>query len=215
MKIVVFGASGKVGRVVVRQALARGYEVVAFVHKNNPFGTEPDLEVCQGDIYRGEDVQKALEGCDAVVSCLGSWGRKTPEGNRNVLSSAMAQIIPAMREQNISRIMTLTGAGAAPPDRELSVFHRLIMKLLAPFPAGKVFADGERHMHLLIDSGLDWTTIRSPIMNDRQGTGYTLKLVNGSALPMVGREAVAASMLDQLESSEWSGKAPALFRDKK
>jgi putative NADH-flavin reductase len=215
MKVAVFGASGKVGRVVVRQALTRGYEVVAFVHSRNPFDDAPGLNVVQGDIYRGEDVRKAIAGCGAVVSCLGSWGRKTPEGNRNVLCSAMEQIIPAMREQKISRIITLTGAGAPPPDKDTSAFSKVIMKLLAPFPAGKVFADGDRHMRLLMESGLDWTTIRSPVMSDRPGTDYTLKLESGSTFPRIGREAVAISMLDQLETDEWIGKAPALYRSKK
>jgi putative NADH-flavin reductase len=212
MKIVVFGASGKVGRVLVHQALTRGYKVVAVVHKNNPFYAEPNLEVVTGDIYRGEDIRIAITGCDAVISCLGSWGRKTPSGNRNVLSSAMANIIPAMREQKINRIITLTGAGAAPPDRPMTFAQKLSMKLAAPFPAGKVFADGEQHMRLLMDSGLDWTTVRSPVMNGRSSTDYVLKDVAGSPFPTISREAVAASMLDQLDSAEWSRKAPALHR---
>jgi putative NADH-flavin reductase len=212
MKIVVFGASGQVGRVVVRQALERGHKVVAFVHKNNPFEPADNLEVVTGDIYRGEDARKVVTGCDAVVSCLGSWGRKTPDGNRNVLSAAMANIIPAMREQKINRVITLTGAGAAPPDRPMTFIQKLSMKLAAPFPAGKVFADGEHHMHVLMESGLDWTTIRSPVMNSGSSKAYVLKDGAGSPFPTIGREAVAASMLDQLESSEWSRKAPALSR---
>jgi len=212
MKIAVFGASGKVGRQVVWQALARGHKVVAFVHNNDPFGEEPNLKVVKGDIYSSKDVRKAIKGCKAIVSCLGSWGRKTPSGNRNVLSTAMEQLIPAMREQKISRIITLTGAGAAPPDRPMVDSHKLLMKLLSPFPAGKVFADGERHMRLLMGSDLDWTTIRSPVMNDSPNTFYTLKDEAGRAFPRIGREAVAASILDQLETDEWVGKAPTLFR---
>jgi putative NADH-flavin reductase len=208
MHITVFGASGKVGRVVVRQALARGYDVTAFVHKNNPFIEEPGLKVVQGDIYSGEDIRKVIENRDAIISCLGSWGTK----HRNVLTTAMRSLIPAMREQKINRIITLTGAGASPPDRGMSAFHRLLMRLLAPFPAGKVFADGDQHMRLLMASDLNWTTIRSPVMSDRQGTDHTLKLAAGHAFPRIGREAVAASMLDQLESQEWSCKAPALYR---
>lgn len=207
MKVTVFGASGKVGRVVVRQAIARGHEVTVFVHKNNPFADLPSVQIVQGDIYSGEDVRKAIAGSDAVISCLGSWGTK----HRNVLTTAMQSLIPAMREQKISRIITLTGAGAPPPDQRLSAFHRLLMMLLSPFPAGKVFADGEQHMRLLLESDLDWTTIRSPVMSDHEGSGYTLKLEAGRTFPRIGREAVAASMLDQLESDEWARKAPALY----
>lgn len=212
MRITVFGASGKVGRIVVRRALERGYQVTAFVHKNNPFDDVADLHIVTGDIYSGDDVRKAIADSDAVLSCLGSWGQKTPQGNRNVLSAAMERIIPAMTEHHIDRIVTLTGAGAAEPHQEMSGGHKLMMKILAPFPVGKVFADGERHMHLLLDSPLDWTTIRAPVMNGRPEAAYTLKLEAGGAFPTVSREAVAASMLDQLESDQWSHQAPALFR---
>ena len=90
----VFGASGKVGRLVVMQALKRGYSVVAFVHSHDPFVATTNLRVVKGDIYNADDVGKALKGSEAVISALGSWGTK----NRNVLSSAMKVVIPDMDE---------------------------------------------------------------------------------------------------------------------
>src|SRR4051812_42365964 len=100
MQVTVFGASGKVGRLVVAEALQRGYSVKAFVHSRNPFEDSPKLKVVKGDVYDSDDVAKALRGSDAVISCLGSWGSK----RRDVLSSAMRMIIPAMTEQKIGRI---------------------------------------------------------------------------------------------------------------
>jgi putative NADH-flavin reductase len=214
MQITVFGASGKIGRLVVAEALARGYKVVAVVHKHNPFEKADRLKVMQGDIYSGRDVAKALKGSRVVVSCLGSWGRKTATGNRNVLTAAMLEILPAMKSQNIERIVTLTGSGALAPDAPRTRAHRWVMRLLAPFPAGKVFRDGEEHMKLLRGSGLAWTSIRSPLMNNMDGDGYKLSDGNGNHYLTISRQAVAHAVVDQLESLEWLQKAPVISRTK-
>lgn len=203
-----FGASGKVGSRVVALALERGYKVVAFVHHHNPFTDTPNLIVKQGDIYQAADVRAALKGSEAVISCLGSWG--TPK--KNVLTAAMQTIIPALRAQKIKRIVTLTGSGAKVRlNKPMSASHRLLFALLQPFPAGKVFRDGEEHMHLLAESDLDWTTIRSPVMNNLGGSSYTL---NNRINPVatISRQAVAHCLLDQLGSAEYLRQAPIIHR---
>jgi putative NADH-flavin reductase len=215
MQITVFGASGKVGRLVVHGALARGYKVVAFVHSHDPFEKTDKLKVVKGDIYRGQDVAKALKGSRVVVSCLGSWGRKTASGNRNVLTSAMLEILPAMKTQKIERIVTLTGSGALAPNATPSRAHRWFMRLTAPFPAGKVFKDGETHMKLLQGSGLAWTTVRSPLMNNKNNAKYKLNGGNGNHYQTISRQAVASAIVDQLESLKWLHKAPVISRAKK
>jgi putative NADH-flavin reductase len=110
MKITVFGANGNVGRLVVENALHQGHEVIAFIHGDNPFKASDKLSVIKGDIYNQKDVEKALNGSQAVISTLGSWG--TP--NKNILSAGMKNIIPKMQDAGINRIISLTGAGCNP-----------------------------------------------------------------------------------------------------
>lgn len=210
MQITVFGASGKVGRLVVEEALSRGYKVVAVVHKHNTFEPTTNLRVVQGDVYNGADVAKAIKGSRVIVSCLGSWGRKTKQGNRNVLTAAMLQILPAMKAQKIERIITLTGSGALAPSVKQGRAHRWFMRLMAPFPAGKVFRDGEQHMRLLQASGLAWTTIRSPIMNRRKKPEYALGERGANHFRTISRQAVAHAMLDQVQNLQWLHKAPII-----
>ena len=181
---------------------------MAFVHTHDLFVPSNQLTVQKGDVYNAGDVERALRGSDAVVSCLGSWG--TPQ--KNVLSAAMKAIIPAMRTQKIRRIVTLTGSGAIAPDIESGAGHVFMMRLLAPFPAGKVFRDGEEHMRLLATSELSWTTLRSPVMTNLGGTGYRLSLKAGLPTATIKRQAVVNAMLDQLESDEFVGQAPIIHR---
>lgn len=208
MQITVFGASGKVGSLVVEAALRRGYTVVAFVHSHDLFSPSGKLIVQKGDVHNAVDVRMALRGSGAVISCLGSWGRK----DRFVLTAAMRNIIPAMAEQKIRRIVTLTGSGAYAPKDKVGAVHKLLFYFTAPYPMGKVFRDGEDHMHLLDESSLDWTTIRSPIMNNFGKASYSLNLKSGSPLATISRNAVAMAMLDQVDSDEYIDQAPILHR---
>ncbi|HET6924679.1 MAG TPA: NAD(P)H-binding protein [Candidatus Saccharimonadales bacterium] len=208
MQVTVFGASGKVGHLVVEELLARGHTVVAFIHRRQLFVPNNRLIIKTGDIYDAAAVAEALRGSDAVISCLGSWG---PKG-RDVLSAAMRNIIPAMREQKISRIVTLTGSGATAPQEKTGVGHGLIMKVFRPFPAGKVFNDGEEHMRLLAASGLDWTTVRSPVMTNFGGASYRLDVGPGSQLRPIARAAVANALVDQLDDTRWLHRAPVIYQ---
>lgn len=206
MQVTVFGASGKVGRLVVAELLERGQSVVAFVHSNNPLSAQSGLTVIKGDTANVADVAKALISSQAVISCLGSWGQP----GRNVLTTAMDVIIPAMEEQDIKRIVTLTGSGALAPDVVPSFGHKLAIKLLSPFPAGKVFHDGEQHMKLLASSTLDWTSLRSPIMKNDGSSTYTLDEKPASAFGRLPRSAVVMALVDQLETQDYLHRAPVI-----
>ena len=210
MQITVFGASGKVGSLVVEEALRRGYTVAAFVHSHDPFSASGKLIVVKGDVYNADDVSNALKGSDAVISCLGSWG--TPK--KNVLSSAMKTVIPAMREQKIKRIVTLTGEGAIAPGQKPNFFEALIIKLISPFPAGEVFQDAIDHMNQLAASNLDWTVVRSPVMNKWGRNRYRLATKPGVPWGTINRLSVVNAVMDQLENEEYIRKSPYLRRSK-
>lgn len=207
MQITVFGASGKVGRRVVELALKRGYTVVAVVHRRDPFQGTPNLIVRRGDIRNPRDVEVALKGSRAVVSCLGSWGTKT----KDILTTGMRVIIPEMEELGIRRIVTLTGADALAPWERAEGAHALshtALRLLA----GKVLEDGELHMRLLSASKLYWTTLRSPVMTTFGRADYVLGMEHPAVRATVHRQAVAKALVDQIIQPQYVYKAPFISR---
>lgn len=73
MKLVIFGATGKTGQEIVKQSLAEGYEVTAFVRDPSKMTLEDDdLKVMTGDIYEFTAVKQAIQGQDAVICSLGT-----------------------------------------------------------------------------------------------------------------------------------------------
>src|SRR5215471_9290344 len=72
MNIVIFGAAGATGRIVVERALDQGHEVTAFDRNTAPLTIQhPKLTLVQGDIFNPSQVEAAIAGQDAVISVLG------------------------------------------------------------------------------------------------------------------------------------------------
>lgn len=206
MQVTVFGASGKVGRLVVQRLLDDGYAVVAFVHKTTPVA-HSKLKTVTGDVHDAKAVSQAVQGSDIVISTLGSWGTKS----KDILSSAMRTIIPAMQSAGIKRIVTVTGSGAYAPGDTPSIID-IVGHFTFGIIAKKIITDSEAHLQLLHDSGLDWTVIRSPVMTGSNRTGYTLTSTAPLPWEVVSRFAVAKAIVDQVSAHPKSLAAPFIHR---
>lgn len=209
MQITVFGASGKVGRLVVAQALADNYKVVAFAHHNPGFEVHPNLRVVQGDIHDRKAVSAAIKGSTLVISALGSWGGK----QKDIVSAGIKNIIPVMEAHNISRIITLTGADARASGDYLGPLHRLSHLFIKLSPVKSILHDGEQHIKLLEASGLDWTAVRSPAMNNR-GRAVSFKLGNTRPKPWttINRQSVALAIVSLIKETQYSRQAIFISR---
>lgn len=126
MKIIVFGATGGVGRHVVNQALQAGYEVTAFVRDLTKLQIENEhLHVVRGDATNADEVSAAIAGHDAVISCLGS--------NKMVAKSTQLEemtqhIVAGMETHHVKRIVYTASAGI---NNELpGVGGKMVMKML-------------------------------------------------------------------------------------
>jgi putative NADH-flavin reductase len=205
MQVTIFGASGKVGRLVVDEALQRGYHVTAVIHRSNPFLEDPRLHTKQGDIHDLTFVTQTLQGSDAAISCLGSWGTK----NKNIVSTGTANIVPAMQELNMQRLITLTGAGALWQGDAPTLFDKLSHRLLS-MGAGQILADGEKHLAILEESNLTWTCIRSPIMTKSYNDRYILSAALAAPWTTIPRRAVVRCLVDQLENDDFIRQAPVI-----
>jgi putative NADH-flavin reductase len=209
MVVTVFGANGKVGSIVVEQLLEQGHHVKAFVHSASHFEPHPNLEIIKGDIYSAKQVADSIKGSKAVISALGSWGTS----KKDILFKGMKNIVPAMQQNNIVRIVSLTGSAAQSSGDKFSVINMSNRALLGLF-AKKILIDGEKHIKLLEDSGLNWTVVRSPVMNNKgDATKYCLLDKAPKPWGTINRQSVAISLVELLTNVGYKQKAPYIVRD--
>lgn len=205
MKVVIFGASGRVGKLLVQEALYRGHEVTAVLMRKGEMLFPDSVHVVEADVHDAAAVEAAVAGKDIVLSALGSWGTK----EQDILVSAMRCIVPAMKKNNIRRIVSLTGADTRHAGDKRSIsscFMEYVLKFIAP----QVYEDGQEHIRVLSESELDWTVIRSPRMKEGLVKKYKLDIKSTQAWHNISRLTIVRAMLDQLESDRFFQAAPII-----
>lgn len=151
MKIIVFGATGGVGRLVVKQALEEGFDVTAFVRTPDKLKATGDrLTVVQGDAFHVEQVAAAIAGHDAVVSCLGSnQGMKKSEDLRTMAKN----IVAGMQQHGVKRIVYTASAGIN--DELPGIGGKVMMGVLK-----QVLIDHRAAVDAIEEAGVDYTIVR-------------------------------------------------------
>jgi putative NADH-flavin reductase len=161
-KILVLGATGGTGRLIVSQALERGYDVAALVRSPEKAGDLKGAKLIVGDARDEMALLQALQGREAVVSALGTPA--SPFREVTFLSTATRALVSAMKSEQVSRLVAVTGIGAGDSAGHGGfVFDRLIFPLLLR----KVYADKNRQEAIIRDSGLDWVLVRPSVLNDK------------------------------------------------
>lgn len=195
MKLVIFGATGTVGRQVVEQALDQGYTVTAFARNLAKLNMQhPRLQFAQGDVMNAQAVEQAIAGHDAVVCVLGSGKQLTG----TVRSEGTQQIIQAMKKVGVQRLICQSTLGVGNSWENLDFYWKYVM---FGFILRKVFADHKRQETLVRNSNLDWTIVRPSAFTDGPRTGQYRHGFAGSDRNLtlkISRADVADFILKQL-----------------
>jgi uncharacterized protein YbjT (DUF2867 family) len=206
-KILVLGATGGTGRLIVSQAVARGYDVTVLVRSAEKARDLKGAKLIVGDARDEKVLRQAVKGRDAVVSALGTPA--SPFREVTLLSTATRALTSAMQIEQVSRLVCITGMGAGN-----SVGHGgfLFDNLIFPLFLRKVYADKDRQEALVRDSGLDWVLVRPSVLNNKPSRDTIRVLTDLSNFHGGGisREDVARFVLDQLGDDAWLHRSPLI-----
>jgi len=206
-KILVLGATGGTGRLIVGQALERGHQVTALVRSPEKAKGLKGAKLVVGDVRDEKAVREALKGQDAVVSALGTPA--SPFREVTLLSTATRTLVDAMKAEHVSRLLCITGMGAGDSAGHGGfLFNNVIFPLLLK----KVYADKNRQEAIVRNSGLDWVLVRPSVLNDKRG-GQTIRALTDLSNfhgGSISREDVARFVLDQLRDDGWLRRSPLI-----
>lgn len=208
MRVLIIGATGGTGRELVRQALERGHEVTALAR--NPARVVQGYErlrVRSGNVLDYASVSEAVEGQDAVLSAL---GHKRWLGPSNILSEGTANVVRAMKERGVKRLVVVTALGVSDSRFRMGLYYTLfVIPIILPF----YWFDKARQERVVRESGLDWTIVRPGQLTNRPSRGVRKHGAGvGSFLWTVRmpRADVAAFMLDKLEAGMYLHRCPGV-----
>src|SRR2546423_670230 len=112
MQIVIFGATGNVGRPLVQEALSRGHQVVGVVRDPQAVQSpDPRVTLRRGDATDRQSVAELARGADAVVTAISP--RPNPRGlPAPTLVAAARAVIGGLRDAGTKRVVAVGGAGS-------------------------------------------------------------------------------------------------------
>lgn len=208
MNIIIFGASGATGVHLVKQALAKGYTVSAFVRNAHKLRLQhPELSLIEGNVNDAALVKQAVSGHDAVLSALGA--------NRifqfdPLVVNGTTHIINAMTDLQVKRLIYLSALGVRATRQQAG----FLIRALAPTVLKHEITGHELREKIIQHSALQWTIVRAAILTNGELTkNYRAQpgLQSYQFATRISRANVAHCMLAQLEQSRFFKKAVSIM----
>ena len=167
MKLVIFGATGRIGGHLMNWAIDAGHDVHALARNPGALRPRDRLTVTGGDVLDPVTVAGVICGADAVLSALGPRGL---DGFRQaeLLAPAASNIIDGMHKTGAHRLIAVSAAAAfvtQDPDKSW------IVKQTQPRIFARTFADVRQMERVVKDSDLDWTLVRPARLTSDPGKG--------------------------------------------
>lgn len=212
MKIAIIGASGKAGRLILKEAVDRGHEVTAIV-RNAAKVQNSKVSILKNDIFdiKAEDVKPF----DVIVNAFGA-----PFGQEHLHVDAGRVLIKAMEGATDTRLIVVGGAGSLfvddaqttrvmdTPDFPKEVYP-------TAYNQGKNFEDLQK------TAGIKWTFVSPAAFFDPEGkrTGsYTIGkdnlMVNSKGESYVSYADFAVAIIDEIEQPQHIQKRFTLVSEK-
>ena len=209
MNVIIFGATGGIGKWALKHALEKGYNVTAYVRNKQKMVIEDNkLTVIQGEIYDFDKVKSALIGQDAVIWCIG-----IPMKNKLVKFESQKGheiLLKAMKETGVKRLIDW-GTPSVTFDKDKKSFITVVPGIMA----GILFSKAKTEMlnigEMLKKSDLDWTMVRFLMPQDSTYLGK-VKVGFGDVKMnfAISREDIGAFMVDQVESRKYIKSMPII-----
>lgn len=213
--LLVLGGSGRTGIHVLEHAIGRGHQVRALVRNPAAFEAPAGVQLITGTPAEVDDIRRAAEGADAVVSVLNNsrasdnpWAK--PVSPPHFLTDAARATLTVMGEQGIRRIVATSSQGVAEDWRHISPLMRGLVTI-SNIKAG--FRDHDGVDELMRASDVDWTLARAVALTDKAATGPLRAAERGTEKPaaFVNRGDLAAFLLDAVEEGTWIRRTPLVW----
>lgn len=200
MKLLVLGASGATGSWLTRLSAQAGHEVTALVRSGSRFDAPPGVRVIRGEVLDATTLASALEGQQAVASCLGiRRAGKAPWSAllspRDFMTHVTALLVPLMTRLGIRRVVAISAGGVAESVTQCSSVIRWMTGAGSIGVAYRDLAEMERQLSA---SRLDWLAVRPVTLMNGRPTGLAGKVERYGLFSIVRRADVAAWMLGAL-----------------
>jgi uncharacterized protein YbjT (DUF2867 family) len=202
--VLVVGATGQTGRLLVSDLVESGYQVRAFVRDRESAGEKlgTAVEIAVGDVKDPASIAAAMKNIDAVVSAIGAAGASGPDRPETIDYEGVRNLAAAAKTARVKHFVLLSSMGATHEDNPLN-------KLF-----GDVLIWKARGEQALRDSGVPYTIIRPGGLVNEPGGESRIMLAQGDERGQfsIARADVATACIKALQNPASRGKTMEIYR---
>lgn len=202
--IAIFGASGKTGEEILKEASSLGLTIRAIVRRHSTILPMGKIRAIECDYNNKDDIKKSIKDVDGVIIVFGPRSPYTDVFCEKTTSN----IIEAMKAVGIKRLICQTGAMIGDYIRNRSVFFELMCRMYrSQNPLG--YNDRVQQERVIKESGLDWTIIKPPRLINENGNGDVSAGENVSVglLSSISRRSLAKFILEEVHNRRYFNKS--------
>ena len=203
MLVAVIGAGGHVSKYIVPELLKMGF-AVRVLSRSGSHGN-PNCEVFTGDALNANDINNFLSGADAVINCIGQL--KNASG---FYARVTENIMSAMKRNQLRRYILITNSAVTlSTDARTFVTEvgSAVFKLFFP----KMMVDKNEEVKVLMNSDLDWTIFRLPLVMDGNSSKSAQFSYNRMGGLRIFSRQVAAAVVEELSKGQHIRRAPLIY----
>jgi putative NADH-flavin reductase len=204
MKVLVMGATGGCGRLVVEELLRRGHEVTAFSRHASGLRPAERLRTIDGDAADPEAVDSAVRGQDAVVVTLGISENTIRVRLRGPVATPMdirsrgtRTIVTAMQRHRVPRLIVQSTYGVGNTADRLRLIDRLFFVLLIKQQAAD---HGKQEGVVRAADGLDWLLVQPVHLSDGPAAEALVSTTGEVGRYKISRATIARVLADEVET---------------
>lgn len=215
MKITILGSTGFVGKVLIKKAIAAGYQVKTLARNPKKLEEIKDMiEIVEGSVFESSSIEAAIEGAEAVLSTVGPPQTGKPFDPCQY-EMAMKDIVRIMDKHGIKRYIHIGGAVHKGGEDEVWNFGRKFLRLFLNLLGKQILIAKYLEWEVLKSSDLDWTLVRPPRIANQTASGSISVDEKNLKNLKVSVDDLTDFILQQISSEEWIRKAPLISSGKK
>lgn len=211
MKVAIFGATGFSGKAILKEALAKDYQVTILVRNAKAVSIQhKNLTIIEGNVLDNTTVNNVLQHQDAVIQCLGVNGKGDGKPTTFV-SDANKIIMDEMAKSNVKRLIAMSIAGSG---NSINFVPWIVRKIALPYFMKwlQVLIDDKNRMEpMIMKSQLDWTIVRCAGILDKPAKGKVNDTLTGKGLKFaITLPDMATFLVAQLQEKKYIKQTPSI-----
>lgn len=217
MKILLLGATGRTGKLVLETALREGHEVTCLARNAGRILPRPGLTIIEGDTTNEKDLQRSMVGCEGVISVLNvsrnsdfPWSKlRTPP---TLLSDTMSALLPIAKSIGLQRLVVCSAWGVGETERDIPGWFSWFIN---NSNIGVAYEDHARQEQLIEASNISWTIIQPVGLTNASGKQEIRTSYLNEPKPSltISRQSVANYLVAALTNPELNGKKVVISKE--